>query len=133
VERQAAGVRRIQLFTARLKARHGLDYALANTPDIDGGKLSGRLVDDIIDGAVKAETFAPLGRARSPARVLDDANDLPMFARRHQNRLPRQGSHTRQRSLRDRPPRAGRRAEPDSVIGNSFVATAHHSHQPNGD
>jgi hypothetical protein len=46
-----------------LKARHGLDYALANTPDIDGGKLSGRLVGDIIDGAVKAQTFAPLGRA----------------------------------------------------------------------
>ena len=72
-------------FTERLKARLGLDYAAANTLEIVSGKLTGRVLGDIVDAQGKADW---LNRIRlelglSKARVIamgDGANDLKMMA-----------------------------------------------------
>jgi phosphoserine phosphatase len=73
-------------FTDRLSARLGLDYTLANMLEIVGGKLTGRLVGCIVDGAAKADRFAQLaGELTGPGSLTvaigDGANDLPMLAR----------------------------------------------------
>ena len=71
-------------FTDRLKARLGIDYALASTLDIVDGRLTGRITGDIVDGTAKAATFARLrdelavGDSLSVA-IGDGANDLPML------------------------------------------------------
>ena len=73
-------------FTERLKARLGLDYAVANTLEVAGDKLTGRIQGDIVDAGVKAATLRQLKRdLSSSSRSLgvaigDGANDLPMFA-----------------------------------------------------
>ena len=72
-------------FTYRLKARLGLDATLANTLEIVGSKLTGRVLGDIVDGAAKAAKVAAmrtaLGLSREQVIVLGDgANDLPMMA-----------------------------------------------------
>jgi phosphoserine phosphatase len=73
-------------FTDRLKARLGLDHAVANTLETVAGKLTGRIAGDIVDGRAKAEAFAQLGREIAGADGLlaaigDGANDLPMLGR----------------------------------------------------
>jgi len=73
-------------FTDRLRARLGFDYTLANTLEIDGGRLTGRLVGSIVDGAAKAECFARLagelgGTDSLTVAIGDGANDLPMLER----------------------------------------------------
>jgi phosphoserine phosphatase len=89
---KAAGARTLlasggfTFFTERLKARLGLDYALANTLEIVDGKLTGRLVGDIVDSAAKAEYFARLARELGGDGALtvavgDGANDLPLLSR----------------------------------------------------
>jgi phosphoserine phosphatase len=68
-------------FTERLKARLGLDYALANTLAIENGKLTGTVIGDIVDAQGKR---AALERVRdelglTPGQVIaigDGANDL---------------------------------------------------------
>ncbi len=72
-------------FTSRLKSRLGLDETLANTLEITGGKLTGRVLGEIVDGAAKAAKVASmrsaLGLSRERVIVLGDgANDLPMMA-----------------------------------------------------
>ena len=72
-------------FTSRLKARLALDETLANTLEIVGSKLTGRVLGDIVDGAAKAAKVAAmrtaLGLSREQVIVLGDgANDLPMMA-----------------------------------------------------
>jgi len=72
-------------FTDRLKARLGLDHTLANTLEIDGGKLTGRIEGAIIDAESKAAELARLGREiASPGGLIvaigDGANDVPMLA-----------------------------------------------------
>ncbi len=75
-------------FTERLRERLQLDFTRSNVLGIEGGRLTGRLVDqpwgDICDGAEKRrmliETCTALGIA--PARAIavgDGANDLPMM------------------------------------------------------
>ncbi len=72
-------------FTERLKSRLGLDFAQANTLEIVDGKLTGRVLGDILDAQAKANWLA---RARDelglrPAQVIamgDGANDLKMMA-----------------------------------------------------
>lgn len=72
--------------TDKLKDRLGLDYAHANTLEISGGRLTGRLVGPVVDRAAKAaslERFAaaagvPLSQT---VAVGDGANDLDMLAR----------------------------------------------------
>ena len=76
-------------FTDRVRDRLGIDYSRSNVLGIEGGTLTGRMVDqpwgDICDGAEKRrmllETCASLGipPSRSIA-VGDGANDLPMMA-----------------------------------------------------
>ena len=71
-------------FTDRLQARLAIDHALASSLEIVGGKLTGRVVGEIIDGAAKAATFARLREELVGERALsvaigDGANDLPML------------------------------------------------------
>jgi phosphoserine phosphatase len=71
-------------FTDRLKARLGIDYTLASSLAIVDDRLTGRLVGDVVDGAVKAATFARLqdelaGSDGLAVAIGDGANDLPML------------------------------------------------------
>jgi phosphoserine phosphatase len=76
-------------FTDRVCDRLGFDFTRSNVLEIEGGALTGRMVDqpwgDICDGAEKRkmllETCAAIGVA--PAKTIamgDGANDLPMMA-----------------------------------------------------
>ena len=72
-------------FTERLKKRLGLDYTLSNTLEISGGKLTGKVVGDIVDAQAKAaklrEACDELELRRDQAIALGDgANDLAMMA-----------------------------------------------------
>ena len=87
---QRAGIRSMLLsggftfFTERLKARLGFDYAYANELEILDGRLTGKVIGDIVDGEAKA---AHLERVRDelalkPGQVIaagDGANDIPML------------------------------------------------------
>jgi phosphoserine phosphatase len=72
-------------FTDELAADLGLDYAEANTLEIEGGKLTGQVTGSIIDRAGKATALrdfaaragVPLSQA---VAVGDGANDLDMIA-----------------------------------------------------
>jgi phosphoserine phosphatase len=72
-------------FTDVLAADLGLDYAAANTLEIDGGQLTGQLTGAVIDRAGKARalrdfaarTGVPLSQT---VAVGDGANDLDMIA-----------------------------------------------------
>jgi len=71
-------------FTERLKARLGLDHAVASTLEIAVARLTGRISGEIVDGQVKAAAFARLGRelkgdAGLTVAIGDGANDLPML------------------------------------------------------
>jgi len=71
-------------FTDALAADLGLDYAAANTLQIDGGKLTGQVTGDIIDRPGKARALRDFA-ARSgvplsqTVAVGDGANDLDMI------------------------------------------------------
>ena len=72
-------------FTERLRERLGLDDTLANVLDIEGGRLTGRILGPIVDAAAKAARFRQalqrLGAARAQTLAIGDgANDLLMFA-----------------------------------------------------
>lgn len=71
-------------FTDRLKSRLGLDHTLSNTLEVEHGRLTGRVLGDIVDGMAKAARVATacrdLGCATHQAIVVGDgANDLPML------------------------------------------------------
>ena len=75
-------------FTERLKARLGLDFAYANTLEIAHGKLTGRVLGDIVDAAAKADfliqTRTTLGLQASQVIAMGDgANDLKMMRAAH--------------------------------------------------
>ncbi|MBA3023797.1 MAG: phosphoserine phosphatase SerB [Gammaproteobacteria bacterium] len=72
-------------FTERLKARLGLDYAHANTLEIVNGKLTGKVLGDIVDAQGKADWLnrvrEELGLSREQVIAMGDgANDLKMMA-----------------------------------------------------
>lgn len=75
-------------FTERLKERLGLDATHANVLEIDQGKLTGRVLGDIVDGQAKAahlQTLA-LETGAAPEQIIamgDGANDLKMLALAH--------------------------------------------------
>jgi phosphoserine phosphatase len=91
---QAAGLKTLLVsggftfFTDRVRDRLGLDYTRSNVFEIEGGLLTGRMVDqpwgDICDGAEKRkmllETCALVGCTAAQAIAMGDgANDLPMM------------------------------------------------------
>jgi phosphoserine phosphatase len=88
---RAAGIRTLLVsggftfFTERLKPRLGLDYTAANTLDALDGKLSGRVLGEIVDAQGKADWLnrvrVELGIAREQVVAIGDgANDLKMMA-----------------------------------------------------
>jgi phosphoserine phosphatase len=71
-------------FADRVKARLAMDEAHANTLEIEGGLLTGRVLGDIVDGEAKRQHLlslcARLGCSGAQAiAVGDGANDLPMM------------------------------------------------------
>jgi phosphoserine phosphatase len=88
---QAAGLKTLLVsggftfFTERLQARLGLDFTHANVLEIEGGKLTGRVLGGIVDASEKqltvARVCAQLRVPTSRAIVMGDgANDLKMMA-----------------------------------------------------
>jgi phosphoserine phosphatase len=92
---QAAGLRTLLVsggftfFSERIRSRLRLDFARANMLEIEGDRLTGRLVDrpwgDIVDGAEKKrvvlEVCELMGIGPEQAiAVGDGANDLPMMS-----------------------------------------------------
>jgi len=72
-------------FTERLKTRLGLDYTRANTLEIVDGKLTGKVVGDIVNAEEKARTLidtcAKIGIEPKRAIAMGDgSNDLKMMA-----------------------------------------------------
>lgn len=72
-------------FTERLKQRLGLDYAHANTLEIVNGKLTGKVLGNIVDAQAKAEWLMHTRNELelNPEQVIamgDGANDLKMMA-----------------------------------------------------
>jgi phosphoserine phosphatase len=71
-------------FTDRLKPRIGLDFAYANQLEVVGGKLTGRVLGDILDAQGKADwlirTRDQLGLDKTQVIAIGDgANDLKMM------------------------------------------------------
>lgn len=72
-------------FTERLKPRLGLDYTHANTLEIIDGKLTGRMLGEILDAQGKADWLVKIRDELGllPEQVIamgDGANDLKMMA-----------------------------------------------------
>ncbi len=72
-------------FTERLKQRLELDETLSNMLEIDNGKLTGRVLGNIVDAGAKAAKFRQfaqrLGATREQTVAIGDgANDLLMMA-----------------------------------------------------
>ncbi|GJH17826.1 phosphoserine phosphatase SerB [Caballeronia novacaledonica] len=72
-------------FTERLKTRLGLDYTRANTLEIVDGKLTGKVVGDIVNADEKARTLIDTCKkiGIEPKRAIamgDGSNDLKMMA-----------------------------------------------------
>ncbi len=71
-------------FTDRIKSRLGLDYTHANQLEVVDGKLTGRVVNGIVDAGEKKNTVARVCKELgiSPAQAIvmgDGANDLAMM------------------------------------------------------
>jgi phosphoserine phosphatase len=72
-------------FTERLKARLDVDYTLGNELELADGRLTGRMVGDIVDEHAKADRFRRLAAELRGADGLtvaigDGANDVAMLA-----------------------------------------------------
>ncbi|MCB9139362.1 MAG: phosphoserine phosphatase SerB [Caldilineaceae bacterium] len=72
-------------FGRRLQERLGLDYLYANQLEIVDGKVTGRLLGEIVDGPKKAELLRRIAdaeglRLEQTIAVGDGANDLPMLS-----------------------------------------------------
>lgn len=73
-------------FTDRLKEELGLDYAYANALEVQDGKVTGRVLGAIVDGARKAELLEEIAAREGITldqviAIGDGANDLPMLGR----------------------------------------------------
>jgi phosphoserine phosphatase len=72
-------------YTERLKARLPIDYTCANELEVRNGRLTGRLLGDVVDAEGKAHALervrAELGLGRDQVIGMGDgANDLPFLA-----------------------------------------------------
>lgn len=71
-------------FGRHLQQKLGIDFVFANELEIENGRLTGRLVGEIVDGARKAALLRELARRENlrieqTIAVGDGANDLPML------------------------------------------------------
>ena len=71
-------------FTERLKQRLGFDYAYANELEVIDGKLTGKVIGDVVDGEAKANHLVRMRDelGLKPEQVIaagDGANDIPML------------------------------------------------------
>ena len=71
-------------FTDRLKNELGLDYAFANKLEIEDGKLTGKVLGEIIDGEFKARILEDIANKENISldqvvAIGDGANDLLML------------------------------------------------------
>ncbi len=72
-------------FGNHLADRLGIDYVHANELEIEDGKLTGRVVGDVVDGQRKAELLREIAQRDNLSleqviAVGDGANDLPMLS-----------------------------------------------------
>ena len=72
-------------FGNRLKRRLGIDYVFANELEIADGKVTGRVVGDVVDADRKADLLKEIARRENISlqqviAVGDGANDLKMLA-----------------------------------------------------
>ena len=72
-------------FTERLKERLGFDETISNVLEIDGGRLSGRVLGTVVDADAKSAKFRQVAQRLGAAReqtvaIGDGANDLKMMA-----------------------------------------------------
>ena len=70
-------------FVERLKTRLGIDYAISNTLEIAGGKLTGNVLGEIVDAEAKAKKFREVAKSMQKDQTVaigDGANDLTMMA-----------------------------------------------------
>ncbi len=72
-------------FARHLQKKLGIDYVYANELEIEDGKVTGRVVGSVVDGARKAELLLELAEKEKISReqviaVGDGANDLPMLS-----------------------------------------------------
>ncbi len=72
-------------FAHHLQKKLGIDYVYANELEIVDGKVTGRVVGSVVDGARKAELLLELAEKEKISReqviaVGDGANDLPMLS-----------------------------------------------------
>jgi len=72
-------------FTERLKERLNLDAAYSNEAEVVDGRLTGRVLGDVVDGAAKARAARAMReelglRADRVIGIGDGANDLPFLA-----------------------------------------------------
>lgn len=68
-----------------LKQKFGFDYVYANDLEIEGGKLTGRYIGEVVDGRRKAELLRLIAQVenlniKQTIAVGDGANDLPMLS-----------------------------------------------------
>lgn len=73
-------------FTDQFQKRLGFDYAFANTLEIKNGKLTGKVLGDIVDGKRKAWILQTIAQSEGISTdqivaVGDGANDLPMLSK----------------------------------------------------
>jgi len=71
-------------FTSRLQQRLGIDDTISNVLEIEGGKLTGRVLGGIVDAQAKAAKFRQMARRLGAAQsqtvaIGDGANDLKML------------------------------------------------------
>jgi phosphoserine phosphatase len=74
-----------QYFGERLRERLGIDYVYANELELEDGRVTGRVVGAVVDGARKAALLREIAEreALSLDQVIavgDGANDLPMLS-----------------------------------------------------
>ena len=75
-----------QFFIDRIKNNYKLDYGISNQLEIIDGKLSGRVVGDIIDARAKERALVSIAKKegfslKQVVAVGDGANDIHMLAR----------------------------------------------------
>jgi phosphoserine phosphatase len=72
-------------FTERLKSRLGIDYTISNVLEIKNGRLTGKVLGDIVDADAKAAKFRAVAKELNTKKeqtvaIGDGANDLKMMA-----------------------------------------------------